>query len=252
MENTSVVLVSDLNYWHHCRYMIRNIRDIGQYTGKIIVVSPDIEESAVIIEGAELFRCPSQYNKFWHKYFILSKDVFKTDQMLYLDCDCLVQKPLQPLFDESEDAPVYVNFEPFTIEQMFNCTGSKRTPDSETLITEFDARTDSKKPGFNSGIMLFNKRHIEYINETSLLSATVKFININFHCRTGSDQPIFNYYFADKAQNCNEMHFWRDKEAKDSTILHFCHEDAPWNNTNYSEVLKMSYLDYYKKVLEIK
>lgn len=58
---------------------------------------------------------------------------------------------------------------------------------------------------------------------------------------------------------CSDKNYWnyckylvaniRDIGMEKSTIVHFCHNDAPWHNNDYSNVLGMRYLDYYKKMV---
>lgn len=254
MHKQIIAICSNKNYWNHCKYLVANIRDIGKYTGEIIVITPDIQEDLVTSIGCTLFRCPLQDIALYYKYHIFNSKFPDSEQLLYLDCDCLVQHNLNDFFKKYNNSSLYVDFEPFSIEQTLHCFDPGRYHEStDNLILEFNKDTSVKEIGFNSGIMLFNKPIMKKMNlnitDDILLEKTEQFKKINFHCRNGSDQPIFNNVFRTYAAKCDDMHFWRDVGMEESTIVHFCHEDAPWHNNDYSKTLGTTYLDYYRKMM---
>ncbi len=256
LSEPAVVLCSDKNYQKHVKYLVKNIRDKGEFAGVIYLISPDIKQEEIDFDtNLVVVPCPYENNHFYYKYQMFG-DYFTylTHRFyLYLDLDCLVQKPLQAFFENNRWEDVVVDFEPFTMKQILHYDDpGRRWVQTEELLGDF-GRHLLDRPVFNAGVMLIGHKVIQKHSYRNLKEASQHFAGINFHAGKGSDQPIFNrafmidYPYAN-VLNSKDIVFWRDVDMADATIVHFCHEDAPWNNTDYSSVLGMTYLEYYRKM----
>ncbi|MCX4276034.1 MAG: glycosyltransferase family 8 protein [Candidatus Gastranaerophilales bacterium] len=227
---------------------IEKLKKIKKFNIKYIVLNDKMFEKCPLKEECKHISKPTYY-----RYIIptINPDI---EKCLYLDCDIVVNAPLDEFYNmDFEDNYAVV------VEDMF------------TVAKEDKIRLDVDTY-FNAGVMLINnKKWIEDDITNKLFENTSKLINLI----RWVDQDILNYTFNKKIKlvhpkyNCQTWVFkevlsdvYSDKELEEGfsnpVIIHYSSDTKPWNGgrvpyaSEYFKYLKMtSYKkDYYKQKID--
>jgi lipopolysaccharide biosynthesis glycosyltransferase len=236
MGNNCVVLVTDINYINHIKYMIMQIRDVGKWQGDICVIMNNITDKSIIDD----FKSRSIYilnvnikNNYYSKYNIFSVYFKKWDNVLYFDADFVLRNDINKLVSQINSDTIFLcDFEEIYLDQCIK---------DITMIKKYNLK---KIKVFNSGCLLFSTTIVNKNTMRELVLLSEELDNFNKHgdSENGGDQPILNLFFKDIAKQINYVKF--HLRAKNDTIaLHTCRWHAPWKDKRY--------VNNYKKYLNM-
>jgi hypothetical protein len=106
MSDQVIVFVADEKFYPHVKSLAVNCRRQGEYTGDFLLIHPDDIDPAIADDFTERgwWRSPVTDRGFLQKFNLFSPDLKKWRQALFLDADCLVQRPLSLIFEQLESA----------------------------------------------------------------------------------------------------------------------------------------------------
>jgi len=248
MKNV-IILVTDINYLKHIKYNINNIRE-NFNTADIVVITNDNDSIEVQKELEKyniiIYTVNNKNNPFYIKYHIFDEYFKKWDKILYLDCDTMILRNADILFDLIDDqSKMLVDFEEWQVIKYFD-SYCPRTQENEKEYISLLNEDYINSNGFNTGILLYKSSIIskEIINK--IQEYHVKYERINKHVEKGTDQPIINLAFGNQCKQIsnNYFSFWK-RFNENSLILHFCRWEAPWFNETFNNKINQRYVDYY-------
>ena len=258
MLNSVIVLAASPEYTPHAKAMMVNCRRQGEWKGDFCVIRPletaqdDFEQRGIRVlrDGEE-----TCYRK-----FALFDPFFKQwDLLLYLDCDMLVQSPLEPLTHEAEWGTIQADREPFDLMHAFTFFAKPDDLKSDSVLDAFRqlwGSHDPRRKQFNTGALLFHPSTMPANTREELRLTRDRLNAANSHCFRGSDQPIINLVLAEQFRKLRSdlVCYW--KMAWDQTVVvHTCADYAPWINKKsnmeayLNEKLNRPYYDIYQENL---
>jgi lipopolysaccharide biosynthesis glycosyltransferase len=179
------------------------------------------------------------YDKSYTAYFKLMIPYALSDleKVLYLDCDLLVEKSLDELYNKN------------TNHFMSACLDEKV---NKKRIEHIKLITGETKNYFNSGVILFDFKHQdEIVNQDVLFD----YIKSNKEIFKFHDQDILNHFYINKCDHLEEKYnyvttyksikdIFIHQGGKDAVVIHYANW-KPWNN-NYIGKYYKKYLKTYK------
>ncbi len=101
MPRQVIVFVADAKYLPHYKALAVNCRDEGQYTGDFLFIVPDTQDEwESDLKDRGFYTLPVPDKGFLAKFNIFDPFLQQWDQAFFIDADVIVQRPLQPLFDQ--------------------------------------------------------------------------------------------------------------------------------------------------------
>lgn len=251
-----IVFVADENYLPHYKALAVNCRNEGQYTGDFCFIVPDELMTGDLIERG-FYVLPTDEKGFMAKFEVFNPFFRKWDQVLYLDADVIVQRPLQPLFDQltnwpresanrrrilamREDVPVFMGW------QIWDKEWQSHTEIYEEMGQRFpfvNASVNSDKM-WNTAILLYEPASIPEDTVEKLKALQEEYFICNDPAKGGTDEPIIDlllhHHFAQigekgwchwgldnhNARVPSISRGWRGDEVP--VILHFTRFYAMW------------------------
>lgn len=174
----------------------------------------------------------------YNRLLVLAKIPENVDEVLYLDSDIIVNKPLYDLYNLLEENIAAVVVEGFTFkEKDFILLANNNMDKTEETIK--NAQSFRKKTGitndlryFNSGVMVMN---LKWLRENNFVDMVKQYV-ITHDCTDDADQSILNAVLKNKVSyasiiyNCRPSDFGRNNKAflrRQACILHY--GIKPWN-----------------------
>jgi hypothetical protein len=239
-----IITVTDENYLEQTQYLIGAVRKYGKWKGDFLVIPNGLSFPDGFVNSAIIpFTVMQNYN--WAKINIFHNDILsKYDRVLYLDQDCIINLPIQPIFEQSGD--FLSDDDTKLVRGDFREEIEDGHPANDFIALQQECNVDAE--AFCSGIMRFDTKIIpkDFIKKITALREKYKYINNLNNIPGGmAEQSILNIWFCEKWQQFERACFVGRK--KENTILtHHTSWYAPWktNRKYYEECLK-----YYREAL---
>jgi hypothetical protein len=107
MRDQVIVFVADAKFLPHVPSIAVNCRREGEFKGDFLLIHPDdLDVSDFMRRGFVSLPVPDR--GFLQKFNLFHPFLKTWKQSLFLDCDCIVQRPLSLVFDELSAAPLLV------------------------------------------------------------------------------------------------------------------------------------------------
>lgn len=253
--NRVLVIACNNAYLDHARSLLVNCRRVGKWDGDFaILCAHDLEAGDLPSRGIEIVRTPEPTWGNAVKFYLFGPEFRRWDQVLYLDCDVLVQRPLPAaceelsrrfpaiLMDGTQALPgglgttILQDWEHFGKLQG---VGPEVKPDAYRRLRERFPRVD--EPVFVSSVMLFDPGSIPDGTVERILDVAAEFLDIN---PRRYDQEVMCLVLYDRMESsgknfvtwwafdepCNrvvsETRVWRGDEFP--AIVHYWNMYAPW------------------------
>lgn len=93
--NSAILLVADDNYLPHAKALFVNCKREGNWQGEFCLMCPSNTDTSTIEgRGIDIFRTAEPKWSYKVKYHIFNIYFRKWNRVLYMDCDCIVQRDL--------------------------------------------------------------------------------------------------------------------------------------------------------------
>lgn len=249
MTRTLVVVTSD-SYLDHAKSLLVGCKRTGNWQGRFCLLhTRDTDTSNVDNRGIMLAEAPfDEWNNMAKFYLFHPMLAVGTDQLLYIDCDCLIQGDLNTMCDYLEPClPSIMMDGPQESTIMddwvhFHKLEGGNPDDQQTLYEQLEACFPHvHKPIYVSSTMFFNPSTIDPDTTHELIRIQHAFSAINPGCY---DQQVMNLLLYDKMQpmgkDCvtwwafdmpenrvaSETRGWRGDE--NPAIVHYWSMFSPW------------------------
>ena len=242
MIKEAIVSSSDDVYLKHAGALSMECRRQGQWTKDMFFITPseNREELAKFERNGVkvLKRFLPDSHAYFYKFFVFDKIFKEYDRLLYLDCDCFLEGPLDlSKISGSSDGALFVDYEQWTVKETMLYLAGKQPlrEEQQELLSCLSKSFDLNRKGFCSGCMLVTKGLIQDNTMEKLQFFRQRIRSVNYHCQgkeDGGDQPIFNLYFQHKAKQMpvGTMAWWHPNQ-KPCMISHTGGgKNAPWNH----------------------
>lgn len=215
MLNKVLVFVADEKYVEHYKSLAVNCRNEGRYDGDILWICPDTKEPWVedlVQRGFRILPVPDK--GFMAKFNIFHPSLREWDQALYIDADVIVQRPLQPLFDQltawpkettrrrriianREEVPVFMGW------QIWDKEWQSHTEVYESMRDRFPHVFSTDKM-WSTATLLYEPASIPDGTVDKLRALQDEFIVCNDPAKGGTDEQIIDlllhYHMAQVAE----------------------------------------------------
>lgn len=106
MSDQVIVFVADEKFYPHVKSLAVNCRREGGHTGDFLLIHPDDIDPAIADDFTSRgwWRSPVTDRGFLQKFNLFSPDLKTWRQALFLDADCMVQRPLSLVFEQLDAA----------------------------------------------------------------------------------------------------------------------------------------------------
>jgi len=240
-----IILVADDNYVPHAKALMVGCALQGEYRGDYSVIMPEgCDGTDFRARGIDVLNVPDK--GFMAKFWIFSDHFRNWNSAFYLDCDMLIQGPIQRAFDQlertgaeiichKEDTPALTSW------QTWDKRHVEHKPIYDEMLKEFPDFDDRI---WNTAWVLFKPAAIEIDVIEKLRALQVRFADCNPEGEGGTDQQIidlllhkritqvrdklFCYWGMDEPQNrcMSKFRGWTGDEVP--IMLHYCRWYAPW------------------------
>ena len=226
-----VVAVADAKYLPHAKSLLVNCKRQGKWKGDYcLVLSPDCDKQEYESRGIKVFHDPEP--TYYKKFAIFDPFFDQWDMMVYLDCDVMVQAPLEPLLHEVPWGGILADNEPFDLEHAFTHWADEedsKTPESVELFEWLWEKCDKHSFQFNTGILVWHPRTFIPDARKKLHEMREKIRPINTHCDGGTEQPVANIVLYGRFRQVRSCLFSYWYSACENTIvIHYCSAYGPW------------------------
>lgn len=243
MLRACIVIVTDANYLAHARSLMVNCRREGAWAGDFCLILPsDVDRKYFEDRGIYVLVDdePTYYKKFsvFNDYFLQQEMTKwqtpqdKWDITFYIDCDVLVQAPLEPLLYEYEHGTILAVREPFDLMHAFTNWATPellKSPEYLDGARWLWKHYDPNWHQYNTGVMLYQLRTMPANLRNELQLMRERIAPINTHVVKGTDQIIFNLVCQDLFRPVRSRLFCYWYEAGPETILiHYNSGYSPW------------------------
>ena len=226
-----LVLVADEAYLPHAKSVFVNAKRQGEWRGDYVLIAPpEVDRADFESRGIQVLVDdePRHYRK-----FAIFDDFFKQwDTVLYLDCDVLIQNPLEPLLHEVCWGDILADRELFTLEHAFTFWATAdelQQPDRAAALKSLWDRYDRTAQQYNTGIMVYHPRTMIPNAREALKQMREEIEPVNCHVVNGTDQPVFNLAFYGKfAKVRSDLFCYWNSAWEDTIVIHTCSGYAPW------------------------
>lgn len=260
MDMKSVlVLVADTKYIPHAKSVLVNARRQGEWKGDCcLILPPDCNKADFEARGIHVLTDPEPT---YFRKFALFDDFFqKWEIVLYLDCDVMIQNPLEPLLHELRWGEIIADNEPFDLLHAFTHWATPEDlakPESKATFEWLRSEYDANSRQFNTGCMAWHPRTLPSGPRERLRTMREKVAPINSHCARGTDQPIINLAFHNRFRTIRSdlVCYWRSAH-ENTIVVHTCSGYGPWIEKKpdmdcyKNEKLGRPYYDLYRENLK--
>ena len=232
MQLSSVlVLVADETYLPYAKSVFVNAKRQGQWKGDYCLIAPpSVDKDEFESRGIHVL--VDNEDRHYRKFAIFDEYFAKWEIVVYMDCDVLIQKPLEPLLHECGWGEILADRELFTLEHAFTFWALEEELQRPERVASFEwlwENYDKQFRQFNTGFMVYHPRTAIPDARKKLAEMREKIEPINCHVQNGTDQPVFNLVFYGQFAKVQRdlVCYWRN--AWDNTIIiHTCSGYAPW------------------------
>ena len=226
--NKCLVIVSDMNYIQHAKYLFSSAKNVGKWNGDMCLVCNGVDDKTkreFMNKGIHILDLPKDINPFFAKLYLFDTYFKRWDKMCYFDVDFVFTGDINGIVSEGE---FLVDVEPFNVHQYFDKDANPK------LFNELKSEIDVDSFGFNSGCMVYDTEIITDTSVSELLAYMEKYKEINHHTGLdeGTDQPILNIMFHRQLKQINGVAFHL-KRKQDTVAMHTCRWHAPWKDQRY-------------------
>lgn len=251
MSDSAIVLVADAKYSEHAKSLMVNCRIEGQWGGDIVLIAPEeFAATDFANRGIPIFHVPDV--GFLTKFWLFGDALRRWGQVLFLDCDVIVQGSLQRAFDAltatellpADGKPILADLEDTTAEQSWK-VWDKEADDHPAVYTELRREYPwMSLRVWNTAFLLFEPASIPRGTVETLKATQEKYKIANDPAKGGTDQQVihlilhermrekpdklFGWWGHDEPQ-CrvySEFRHWRGDEVP--IALHYGRWYAPW------------------------
>jgi len=231
-----LVLVADEAYLPHAKSVFVNAKLQGQWRGDYcLVASPSVDVDWFESRGIRVLI--DNEERHYRKFAAFDDFFAQWDVVLYLDCDVLIQNPLEPLLHEVCWGEILADQELFSLEHAFTYWATKeelaqRHDSLEALWKKYE-RTQQQ---FNTGIMVYNPRTLVPNARDLLVDIWHQIADVNCHVGFGTDQPVFNLaFYGSFAKVRSDLFCYWNSTWDETIITHTCSGYAPWINKEHPD-----------------
>jgi hypothetical protein len=243
MMRTVIVIVADEGYLPHAKALMVNCVRQGEWKGDFCLVLPStVDQTYFESRGIHVLVDdePTYFKKFAvFDNFFLQQEItrwntpqHKWDVCLYLDCDVLIQAPLEPLLYEWQCGGVLAVREPFDLAHGFTHWATPELLSDPKAMEAYRwlwSNYDPRRKQFNTGIMIYQLHTLPANLRRELQSIQERIALINTHVAKGTDQTVFNLVLHDFFEAVRSRLFCYWYEAGPQTIvIHYNSGYAPW------------------------
>ncbi len=258
--NNVIALVADDNYLPHAKSVMVNCRRQGKWAEDFcLILPPDCDRADLESRGIHVLTDPGEAH--FRKFALCDRFFEQWRKVLYLDCDVIVQAPIEPLLHELKWGEILADNEPFDLMHAFTHFAEPPELKAEASLNTFRWMWQHHDPAqlqFNTGIMLWYPRTLPPNSREELRLMRERLEPINNHCWNGTDQPIFNLVFDGLFRPIRSDLFCYYETAWDETIIvHTCSGYAPWiekasdMDCYFNDKLRLPCNDIYKENLSL-
>jgi hypothetical protein len=243
----AIVLITNYNYIQNTMYLLGAIKKYGKW-----------DKDIVLIENG--FKCPNGFWKIaskvvsideenynWAKVNIFREEIIrKFDRILYLDQDCLIYGPIQPIFEQPGDFLSDDDTKLVRADFLEESAEGQPMNDFCRLEKEINVNVEA----FCSGIIRFDSKIIpsDFIKKLIELREKYKYINNLNNIPDGmAEQSILNIWFCERWVQFERACFILRKK-EDTIITHHTKFYAPWTDRKYRPYYDENLL-YFKENL---
>jgi len=249
-----IVLVADDNYVDHAKALVMCCKKYGSWIDDFAFVCPSNSRAAETFSQKGFKVCLREAESFLQKFYVFDDFFRQWDQVLYMDCDVIVQSDLYRLFSllASSEKPILMDTEDLTTLETFWRDEHKirNAPLYARMQLEFPHITQRT---FNSAFMLFrpNELPVNTVNKLFAVQTWVSPANVinseKDSCGIlrggGTDQQIINLvlYSYIAAIPSKFVCYWAFDEGESRVVpsrgwtgteipvaLHYSRWYAPW------------------------
>jgi len=245
MSDNVLILVADDNYVPHAQALMVGCAREGGWDGDYCIIMPEgCDGTDFEKRGIYVLHVPDK--GFLAKFHIFSPYFRKWSSAFYLDCDILIQGPIQRAFEQlertgtdiicdKEDTPAIMSWEIW----------DKKHTEHQALYDEMQADFPSLcEPIWNTAWVLFKPAAIETDMVDKLHALQTRFAVCNPIEEGGTDQQIIDLLLHNRITHVQEKLFcyWGHDEPQSRVLsrfrgwtgdetpimLHYCRWYAPW------------------------
>jgi len=232
-----IVIAADENYFEHVKPLLVGCRIAGKFEGDFCVLTPlrdDLNyafENDLADRGIAVIKCNDR--GYYLKYNMFSPWFSRWERALYLDCDCIIQNPLDSVFSLlspqlgnrqliDEDCGTIRN----ALQNDDDGTGYKAHAD---LVAKLESCYNLDLCNHCAGVFGWRPCEAETDMEHKLRGIHELIRPINRHVKTGSDQPVFDLCYQGRHLPIpnKEIAFWPNADGT-TAVIHYTHGFAPW------------------------
>lgn len=253
MSDKVIVLVADDKFLPHVKSLAVNCRRQGEFTGDFLLIHPNtLDVSSEVARG--FFSLPVPDRGFLQKFNLFHPFLKRWQQALFLDADCMVQRPLSLVFDQLSSAPLDESGQKVILadkEEVPVFMGwqvwDKAWREHEAIYAGMNARFPhvfSNDKMFNTSMIAWEPASIPDDTVDQLRALQAEYLECNRPENGGTDEPIidlllhtrirlmprklFVYWGLDfwNARVPSEGRGWDGTEIP--AVLHYARWHAPW------------------------
>ncbi len=232
MQLSSVlVLVADDSYLPHAKSVMVNAKRQGKWKGDYCMVLPsNIDQD--YFRKRDIHVLADDEPRHYRKFAVFDEFFNKWDIVFYLDCDVLIQNPLEPLLHELCWGEILADKELFTLGHAFTYWAKPEElllPERKKVFDWLWRKYDCNAQQFNTGVMLYHPRTLPPHARQQLREMREAVAPVNCHVVNGTDQPIFNLAFYGRFEKIMRdlVCYWSSAWEK-TIVIHTCSGYAPW------------------------
>ena len=233
-----LVLVADETYLPHAKSVFVNAKRQGKWRGDYCLIAPPSVDKDYF-ESRGIHVLVDSEDRHYRKFAIFDEFFQQWDTVLYVDCDVIIQNPLEPLLHELCWGEILADRELFTLEHAFTFWASEEELASPERVALFDwlwKEYDKTAHQFNTGVLLYNPRTAPPDPRQRLRDMRTRVEPVNCHVIKGTDQPIFNLAFYGLFEKIRSdlVCYW-NSAWENTIIIHTCSGYAPWINKEHED-----------------
>jgi alpha-N-acetylglucosamine transferase len=222
-------------------YLLGAIKKYGEWDGDIVVIENGFKCPKGFWKVASKVVSIDEENYNWAKVNIFREEIIRGyDRILYLDQDCIIHLPIQPIFEQQGD------FISDTDTKLVREDFLEETAEGQPIndFCRLEKEINMNAEAFCSGIMMFDSKIIpvDFIKKLVELREQYKYIN-NLNGIEGgmAEQSILNIWFCEKWFQFKRACFV-GRKREDTIISHCTKWYAPWKDRKYQ--------NYYNECLQ--
>lgn len=232
MARQVLIAAADPHYSAHVRSLLVNCRIQGGWTGDVVVIVPE-DELALCphladLQGRGIEVCEVPDSGFMLKFWMFSDRFRRYERALWLDCDVLVQRPLEALSSLEFPEAALLSTESATIRDTF-WRDEKAIEHAD--VYQWIARNfiHFGQTTYNTSCVLFKPSAFPLDTVRKLRALQDKIKLVNDPGGGGTDQqPINLLLYNQFGRIPNDLAVYWAFPTPDTVVVHYCRWYAPW------------------------